>query len=116
GLSIEGDFYGFHVNEEENVIIISHNGPNSLGEEDFYVSTKSGEEWSAPVHMGNIINSVGFEIAPFLSPSQDTLYFSSNGFGGQGNADIFSAVKQGSWTDWSAPINLGDRINSPKFD
>ena len=116
GLSIEGDFYGFHVNEEENVIIISHKGPNSLGEEDFYVSTKSGEEWSTPVHMGNSINSAGFEIAPFLSPSQDTLYFSSNGFGGYGDADIFYAVKQGSWTDWSAPINLGDRINSPKFD
>ena len=116
GLSIEGNFYGFHVNEDENVIIISYKGPNSLGEEDFYVSTKSGEEWSAPVHMGNAINSTGFEIAPFLSPSQDTLYFSSNGFGGQGDADIFYTVKQGSWTEWSAPINLGDRINSPKFD
>ena len=66
--------------------------------------------------MGANINSTGYEISPFLSASTDTLYFSSNGFGGQGDADIFYSVKQGSWTNWSAPKNLGDRINSPKFD
>ena len=115
-LDINGDFYGFHVNEDENVIIISYEGPNSLGEEDLYVSTKTGETWSAPIHMGAVINSVGYEMSPFLNKSQDTLYFSSNGFGGEGDADIFYSVKQGSWSSWSAPINLGNRINSPKFD
>lgn len=116
GLDIDGDFYGFHVNESEDVIIISYKGAGSLGDEDLYVSTKTGENWSAPVHMGSAINSVGFEISPFLSPSQDTLFFSSNGFGGEGDADIFYSVKQGSWSNWSAPVNLGSRINSPKFD
>jgi hypothetical protein len=116
GLDIEGDFYGFHVNDAENVIIISYKGPNSVGAEDLYVSTKSGSTWSAPVHMGNVINSTGFEISPFLNSRQDTLFFSSNGHGGQGDADIFYSVKQGSWTSWSKPVNLGSKINSPKFD
>lgn len=116
GLDIEGDFYGFHVNESENVIILSYKGPNSLGEEDLYVSTKNGTTWSAPVHMGNVLNTKGFEISPFLNRTQDTLFFSSNGLGGQGDADIFYSVKQGSWTDWSTPVNLGSKINSPKFD
>jgi hypothetical protein len=116
GLDIEGDFYGFHVNAAENVIIISFKGPNSVGEEDLYVSTKSGSTWSTPVHMGNVINSKGFEISPFLNSTQDTLFFSSNGHGGQGDADIFYSVKQGSWTSWSKPVNLGSKINSPKFD
>ncbi len=116
GLDIEGDFYGFHVNDAENVIIISYKGPNSIGEEDLYVSTKSGSTWSTPVHMGNVINSKGFEISPFLNKSQDTLFFSSNGHGGQGDADIFYSVKQGSWSSWSKPVNLGSKINSPKFD
>jgi hypothetical protein len=116
-LDIEGDFYGFHVNETENVIIISYKGPGSLGEEDLYVSTKKGAEWSAPVHMGSTLNTSGFEISPFLSKSQDTLFFSSNGHGGQGDADIFYSVKQGgSWTNWSKPVNLGKKINSSKFD
>ena len=116
GLDIEGDFYGFHVNEAEDVIIISYKGPNSLGEEDLYVSTKNGTTWTAPVHMGNYLNTEGFEISPFLNRTQDTLFFSSNGLGGMGDADIFYSVKQGSWTEWSKPVNLGSKINSPKFD
>ena len=66
--------------------------------------------------MGNVLNTAGFEISPFLNKTQDTLFFSSNGLGGQGDADIFYSVKQGSWTSWSKPVNLGSRINSPKFD
>lgn len=116
-LDIEGDYYGFHVNAAENVIIISYAGPGTLGQEDLYVSTKTASGWSAPVHMGNMINSAGFEISPFLSKSQDTLFFSSNGMGGLGDADIFYSVRQGgSWTSWTKPINLGNKINSVKFD
>lgn len=116
GLDIDGDSYGFHVSGNGKVIIISYEGPGSLGKEDLYVSTKTGETWSSPKHMGATINSAGYEISPFLSPSGDTLFFSSNGMGGEGDADIFYAVKQGSWTSWSKPVNLGNKINSPKFD
>jgi outer membrane protein OmpA-like peptidoglycan-associated protein len=115
-LDINGECYGFHVNNTETAIIISYVGPGSMGEEDLYVSLKSGSTWQAPVHMGSVINSAGFEISPFLSETGDTLFFSSNGFGGEGDADIFYSVKQGDWTDWSKPVNLGSVINSPKFD
>lgn len=115
-LDIEGDAYGFHVSGDGNTIIISQNGPKSFGEEDLYVSEKTANGWSNPLHMGNVINSTGFEISPFLSKTKDTLFFSSNGMGGEGDADIFYSVKQGSWTEWSVPVNLGAPINSPKFD
>lgn len=116
GLDIDGEFYSFHVNASENVIILSYQGPNTVGMEDLYVSTKNGNTWSTPMHMGGTINSSGFEISPFLSRNSDTLFFSSNGFGGEGDADVFYSVKQGSWTSWSTPINLGNKINSPQFD
>lgn len=117
-LDIEGDFYGFHVSEDETVMLISYKGPATIGEEDLYVSTKSGAGWSAPVNLGAEINSTGFEMSPFLSKNKDTLYFSSNGWGGQGDADIFYAVRKdsSSWTNWNKPVNLGPKINSPKFD
>lgn len=115
-LDIEGNFYGFHMNEQEDVLIISYEGPVSLGQEDLYVCNKSEGVWSAPQHMGAVLNTPGFEISPFLNATQDTLFFSSNGLGGQGDADIFYSVKKGSWTNWSKPQNLGNRINSPKFD
>lgn len=116
-LDIEGASYGFHISDDENVMIISYQGIGTLGEEDFYVSTKSGSAWSAPVHMGSVINTAGFEISPYLSKSMDTLFFGSNGLGGEGDCDIFFSIRQNnSWTDWSTPINLGPKINSPKFD
>lgn len=115
-LDIEGDAYGFHVSADGNTIIISQNGPGSLGGEDLYVSEKTSNGWSAPVHLGNVINSAGFEISPFLSKLKDTLFFSSDGMGGEGDADIFYSVKQGSWTNWSNPKNLGTPINSSRFD
>lgn len=116
-LDIEGDAYGFHISTDETVLIISYKGPGSLGDEDLYYSTKEGAGWTVPVHMGSAINSTGYEISPYLSTTKDTLFFASNGFGGEGDADIFYCIKQNnSWTDWSAPINLGPGINSLKFD
>lgn len=117
GLDIEGDFYTFFVAESEDVLLISYQGPNTLGEEDLYVSTKQNGVWSAPQHMGNVINTTGFETTPFLSKGNDTLFFSSNGLKGLGDADIYYSVRQGnSFTSWSTPVNLGDKVNSPKFD
>jgi OmpA-OmpF porin, OOP family len=117
-LTIEGTFYTFTMNTKEDVIIISYIGPNSLGEEDLYFSKKDGSgNWSEPKSLGTNINSKGFEISPFLSLTGDTLFFSSNGHGGFGDADVFYSVKNGSnWDSWSKPTNLGGKINSPKFD
>ncbi|MBM3184938.1 MAG: OmpA family protein [Bacteroidetes bacterium] len=116
-LDIEGQFYGFHINKEENVIIISYSGPNTKGEEDLYYSELVDGKWTIPKSMGEAINSSGFEISPFLSENSDTLFFASNGFGGEGGADIFYSTRVGkSWEDWSKPVNLGSKINSPKFD
>lgn len=117
-LDIEGSFYGFHINSAEDAILISYFGSNSKGKEDLYVSLKDASgKWSEPMNMGENINSTGFEISPYLSPNDDTLFFSSDGFGGSGDADIFYSLRTGeTWSDWSKPINIGPKINSPKFD
>jgi len=118
GLLVDGDFCGFTINKEENVIIMSYKGPVTIGEEDLYASFKQGDEvWSAPIHLGEGINTEGFEISPFLTYDSDTLYFSSNGRGGFGDADIFFSVRlDNTWQNWSKPKNLGATINSPGFD
>lgn len=116
-LDIEGDFYGFHISQQENVMLISYKGPGTLGEEDLYVSLKGSAGWGAPKNLGAVVNTSGFEMSPYLSSNQDTLFFSSNGHGGLGDADIFYSIRQDStWTSWSTPVNLGEKINSAKFD
>ncbi|MBA4145186.1 MAG: hypothetical protein C0523_05445, partial [Cytophaga sp.] len=112
------EFVGYYMNASFDVLIISMNTTGSFGEEDLYVSTKdSSGKWSTPANLGSTINTSGFEISPFLSADGKRLYFSSNGHKGKGDADIFYSDRlYNSWEAWSTPKNLGDKINSPKFD
>lgn len=117
GMDYSSQFYGFYVNPEETVMFISMEGSNSKGQEDLYVSVNNNGSWSKPIHLGGSINSSGFEISPFLSRDGKRLYFSSNGHGGEGDADIFYVERTGSgWMSWGDPINLGSDINSSGFD
>jgi hypothetical protein len=114
----KSEFVGYFVNPSFTVIIISMNRKDSYGEEDLYVSVKdSTGVWSDPVNLGPTVNTEGFEIAPFLSADGKHLYFSSNGHSGYGNADIFVADRQyEDWTVWTTPRNLGNKINTDKFE
>jgi hypothetical protein len=111
-------FLSFFVSPDFEVIFISMKGPDSRGEEDIYVSTKSlSGEWSVPKNLGSTVNTSGFEISPFLSQDKKRLYFSSNGHKGFGDADIFYCDRlYNSWDTWSAPRNLGEKLNSKGFD
>jgi hypothetical protein len=111
-------FVSFYVSPDFDVIFISMKGSDTQGEEDLYISVKdSGGQWGYPRNLGTAINTPGFEISPFLSADKKKLYFSSNGHPGQGDADIFVSERlYESWEVWSAPQNLGGKINSPSFD
>lgn len=115
----QGIFYSLYVVPTEDVVLISAQMEESLGQEDLYVSTKDPltNEWSKPVHLGPTVNTGGFEISPYLTADKKTLFFSSNGHPGYGNADIFVTTRMDtSWTRWTKPENLGDQINSVGFD
>lgn len=113
-----GDFVGYYMNPQFNVLLISMNGEGSYGQEDLYVSVRDSlYRWSKPMNLGPTINTPGFEISPFLSENGKYLYFSSDGRPGLGAADIFVSEKlYDSWSTWSIPKNLGPSINSPFFD
>jgi len=117
GLSTE-DFFGAYVSPDMSVIVFSMNGEESRGNEDLYISLKNAKgEWTKPRNLGSTINTSGFEMAPFLTADKRRLYFSSNGHPGYGNADIFYSDRlYESWEVWSAPKNLGLKINSPAFE
>ncbi len=118
GLDSKNSFIGFYINKEENVLIVSMDYKNSRGNDDIYICLKDEDgNWSAPDNLGPTINTSGFEISPFLSEDGKILFFSSNGHGGYGDADIYMSRRlYDSWGIWSKPINLGNNINSNKFD
>lgn len=110
-------FHGFYMSADYSKLIISMNGNDSYGEEDLYISIKdTNGVWQKPVNLGSTINSSGYEISPYLA-EDNYLFFSSDGLGGYGNADIFFSQRlYGSWDVWTKPVNLGKEINSPRFD
>ena len=75
-----------------------------------YSAIKSGDDW---VNVRELPwNTEQYdEVHPALSADGTSLYFASNREGGLGGMDIYrSDFKAG---EWSEPINLGDKINTP---
>ena len=101
-----------------DVLLISQENEDTTQMEDLYVSFKAADgSWKKPVHMGAVLNTTGYEFSPFLDKDGKTLYFASNGHGGEGESDIFKSTRlDDSWTNWSKPENLGAQINTPGFE
>ncbi len=100
-------------------LLLSMKSHGTLGGEDLYVSFYESEHklWSAPLHLGSILNTPGDEITPYLAPDGVTLYFSSNGRADSKGFDIYLTRRlDDSWRRWSPPVRLPDGINSDADD
>jgi outer membrane protein OmpA-like peptidoglycan-associated protein len=100
------------ITPDGQAIYFCSNKPGGYGGIDIYVSFKDKEGiWGEAINLGPNINTKGDEQTPFIHADNHSLYFSSNGWPGFGNADLFVVRKKidGSWTK---PMNLGYPINS----
>jgi len=106
-MSIDGKVLFLYFSEEKN------NDNN-----DIYISKNiEGDNWSSPVKVTMLSNDDDDEISPFIAADNTTLYFSSNRIGGLGGHDIWMAKRlDDTWLEWSNPINLGDSVNSEKWE
>ena len=96
---------------------------SSDGKELYFVSRRNGNAdiycclrnadgtWGGPQNLGNVINTKGTEMAPFLHPDGHTLYFSSDKHIGMGGFDLFMS-RRGEDGQWQTPVNLGFPINT----
>lgn len=111
-------FSEFHLGADGKTIIMTVQRLDSYGAKDLYVSFANPDgSWSEPKNLGPNVNSAATEMSPFLAADGKTLYFSSDGFSGYGNKDMFMSRRlDGSWTKWSQPQNLGPMINSANWD
>lgn len=76
---------------------------------DIWVSTRSGEGWGEPRHLGPTVNSERDDYYPTLA-DDGSLYLSSRREGGVGESDIYRAPVVGG--EFRAPVNLGSAINT----
>ncbi len=109
----------FFLTNNRKTLILSVERDDTYGDRDLYVSFMVGRDstWTAPLNLGEVVNTAGEESAPFLASDDKTLYFSSKGFSGYGGSDIYVTRRlDDTWTNWSEPENLGPEINSPLED
>jgi OmpA-OmpF porin, OOP family len=99
---------------DQRYLILAMEGTATYGVEDLYVCEWIDGRWSAPKNLGQTVNTRYQEITPFLAADNKTLFFASNGRGGQGSFDIYYTIRQDdSWRHWSTPVNLGTAVNTP---
>lgn len=100
------------ISPDGNTLYFVSNRPGGIGGYDIWKTQLNEEgEWSVPVNLGPEINTPYDENTPFLHADGKTLYFSSDGWPGMGNKDIFMS-RLDSAGHWSNPLNMGYPINS----
>jgi len=100
------------ISPDGNTLYFVSNRPGGLGGYDIWKSMlKSDGYWSKPENLGAEINTPYDEHTPFIHSDGRTLYFSSDGWPGMGNKDIFLS-RLGDNNKWSLPENLGYPINT----
>jgi outer membrane protein OmpA-like peptidoglycan-associated protein len=114
----EGGSNEFCFSTDMLVLISAIKTKQTVGSNDLYVSFRNEDgTYTEPLNMGNVINSKGWEVTPFLASDNKTLYFSSNGHPGYGSNDVYISRRlDDTWTNWSTPKNLGMDINTPFWD
>lgn len=114
----EGGSNEFCFSADMQVLISAIKTKQTVGSNDLYVSFRNIDgTYTEPLNMGNVINSKGWEVTPFLASDNKTLYFSSDGHPGYGSNDVYMSRRlDETWTNWSTPKNLGMDINTPFWD
>jgi Tol biopolymer transport system component len=78
-----------------------------------WVTTRQTEsdDWTEPVNLGSTVNA-GWSGCPNILADGRTLLFRSDQPGGYGGLDIWMTTRAAKDRPWSAPVNLGPKINT----
>jgi hypothetical protein len=99
-------------------IYFSSDRSGGQGRLDFYYSDRIGNswtEWSEPVNLGPGINTSANESDLAVSPDETLIIFNANRKDSiAGSMDLYMSRKVND--RWTAPVNLGPRINTPGRD
>ncbi len=106
-----------HTNGQEYLYFASNREGGRGGLDLWYVTRDLGVDnmdYTFPVNLGPVVNSLGDEITPYYNGEEGVLYFASNGHPSIGGLDIFKA--QGGEVSWSTQETLGMTITSAAHD
>jgi len=65
-----------YIAPDESFIIFTSTRDGTRGEGDLYVSRRENGAWTAPRHLGDVVNGASFDYTPFVSPDGRYLFYS----------------------------------------
>lgn len=101
------------LSPDGSVLYFVSDMPGGNGGTDLYFTRLENGQWSAPVNLGETINTPGNEMFPYMH-EDGSLYFSSDAHNSMGGLDVFITYNNGK--RWAEPENLNYPINSMKDD
>ena len=117
-LPFNGDEYSVAhpaLSPDETKLYFASDMPGTRGMSDLYVVDIIADgSFSAPVNLGNKINTEARETFPFVSKN-NVLYFASDGHPGLGGLDIFATQVTDNFNE-SYIVNIGKPVNSKQDD
>lgn len=87
--------------------------PGGFGGTDIYKSVLQNGTWSKPENLGNVVNTAGNEMFPYMH-KDGTLYFSSDAHNTMGGLDVFMTYNYDE--KWMTPQNLNYPLNTSADD
>lgn len=99
------------------VMILSIEAFASRGAEDLYVAFRQPDgSYTGLKNMGDALNTRFQEMTPWLARDGQRLYFSSNGYGGQGR-DLYVAERlDDTWMAWTKPRLVAEGLSGTGVD
>lgn len=106
---------GPFITFDQNSLLITSTKDGGIGDEDIWISHRSGKTWQKPVNMGKPVNSKGYDGFASLSPDGCVLYYTreslvKKSLTGCGFHIVFSRKIKGKWTEPEIipyPVNSG---------
>jgi Tol biopolymer transport system component len=102
---------GFGVLASVAVLITANLGANGTMGRDGDDGEAFGP-WSAPVHLGPVVNSTALDAGPSISRDGLSLYFHSARAGLPSNPDLYVSHRAAIDLPWEAPVKLGPAIDT----
>ncbi len=92
--NINSEYWESHpsLSSDGNYLFFSSNRPGGFGGKDIWMSKKNGNNWGQAKNLGDSVNTMNNEIAPFLHENMIDFYFSSNGRKSFGGYDIYHGL------------------------
>ncbi len=97
----------------QKMVYVKCGGEGSIGSCDLWMCELEGDQWSAPVNMGNVVNDEEWDSQPSLSADGLTLAFVSSREGSYGGSMDIYITRKNKFGQWGVPQNLGPVINTP---